>query len=88
VSSRRDDVNLIRVSVSDTGIGLPARPVDEIFNAFVTTKPLGTGMGLSISRSIIEAHRGRLWAESNESGGATFMFVLPAHYPSSGRRIR
>ncbi len=66
------------VSVSDTGIGLPAQQADQLFDAFFTTKPEGTGMGLSISRSIIEAHHGRLWATPNSPGGATFLFALPA----------
>ena len=65
------------ISVSDTGTGLPSDKVDQIFNAFVTTKPQGTGMGLAISRSIIESHGGRLWATPNSGRGATFHFVLP-----------
>jgi PAS domain S-box-containing protein len=65
------------VSVADTGVGLPARNVDDIFNAFVTTKPGGVGLGLAISRSIVEVHGGRLWATSNAGGGATFSFTLP-----------
>jgi PAS domain S-box-containing protein len=64
-------------SVTDTGVGLPHHKGDQIFNAFVTTKAHGTGMGLSISRSIIESHGGRLWAESNSGSGATFLFTLP-----------
>jgi NO-binding membrane sensor protein with MHYT domain/nitrogen-specific signal transduction histidine kinase len=65
------------VCVSDTGVGLPARQADQIFNAFFTTKPHGTGMGLSISRSIVESHGGRLWAGSNAPRGAKFYFTLP-----------
>jgi signal transduction histidine kinase len=65
------------VSVSDTGIGLPAQQTDQIFNAFFTTKPHGTGMGLRISQSIIESHGGRLWAVDNFPRGATFHFTLP-----------
>jgi signal transduction histidine kinase len=65
------------LSVSDTGIGLPPQQADQIFNAFFTTKPHGTGMGLRISRSIIESHGGRLWASANEGRGATFYFTLP-----------
>jgi signal transduction histidine kinase len=65
------------VSVADTGVGLPATNVDDIFNAFVTTKPGGTGMGLAISRSIIEVHGGSLWATANAERGATFSFTLP-----------
>ncbi|HET8925347.1 MAG TPA: PAS domain-containing protein [Candidatus Acidoferrum sp.] len=65
------------ISVSDTGVGLPADEADQIFNAFFTTKPQGTGMGLAITRSIIEAHGGRLWASANIGRGATFHFTLP-----------
>ena len=65
------------ISVSDTGVGLPAEKADQIFNAFFTTKPQGSGMGLAISRSIVESHGGRLWATANDGRGATFHFTLP-----------
>jgi C4-dicarboxylate-specific signal transduction histidine kinase len=65
------------VSISDTGVGLLAQQADQIFNAFFTTKPNGTGMGLSISRAIVEAHGGRLWAGVNSPRGASFHFSLP-----------
>jgi signal transduction histidine kinase len=65
------------VSVRDTGIGLPQQ-ADQIFKAFFTTKPHGTGMGLSISRSIVESHGGRLWASANSPRGASFYFTLPS----------
>ena len=65
------------ISVSDTGVGLPADQADQIFNAFFTTKPQGSGMGLAISRSIVESHGGRLWASANDGRGATFHFTLP-----------
>ena len=65
------------ISVSDAGVGLPPNHADEIFDAFFTTKPTGTGMGLPISRSIIESHGGRLWAAANAGPGATFQFTLP-----------
>jgi PAS domain S-box-containing protein len=65
------------VSVSDTGVGLPAQQADQIFDSFFTTKPHGTGMGLRISRSIVESHGGRLWAGSNSSRGASFHLTLP-----------
>jgi signal transduction histidine kinase len=58
-------------------VGLPREQVDHIFNAFVTTKLHGTGMGLSISRSIVESHGGRLWAADNSPRGASFCFTLP-----------
>jgi C4-dicarboxylate-specific signal transduction histidine kinase len=66
------------LSVQDRGIGLDAGQVDSVFEAFYTTKPHGMGLGLAISRSIIEAHGGRLWAQSNHGPGATFAFSLPA----------
>jgi len=65
------------ISVSDTGVGLPPKQADQIFNAFFTTKPQGTGMGLSISRSIVESHSGRLWATDNSPRGAIFYLSLP-----------
>jgi signal transduction histidine kinase len=65
------------VSVSDTGVGLPSQHADQIFNAFFTTKRHGTGMGLSISRSIVESHGGRLWAGDNAPHGASFSVILP-----------
>jgi signal transduction histidine kinase len=67
----------VLVSVSDTGVGLPPQQAEQIFNAFFTTKPHGTGMGLRISRSIIESHGGHLWAANNSPRGASFCFTLP-----------
>jgi PAS domain S-box-containing protein len=67
----------LQFSVSDTGVGLPAEKVDQIFSAFFTTKPKGSGMGLAISRSIVESHGGQLWASANRGRGATFHFTLP-----------
>jgi len=66
----------VLISVSDTGLGLPAEKADKIFEAFFTTKPQGSGMGLAISRSIIESHGGRLWATPNVGRGASFHFSL------------
>ena len=66
------------VSVSDTGAGLPADKLEQIFSAFFTTKSAGTGMGLAISRTIVESHEGRLWAADNGGRGAVFHFSLPA----------
>jgi len=76
VSTRHEGTEVM-VSVSDTGVGMPADKMKEIFNAFVTTKPEGTGMGLAISRTIVESHGGRLWAMANAGRGATFHFSLP-----------
>jgi PAS domain S-box-containing protein len=71
------DVGQLLISVSDNGVGLPVGQVDQIFRAFFTTKDNGTGMGLPISRSIIESHGGRLWATGDCGRGATFQFTLP-----------
>lgn len=65
------------ISVSDTGVGLLAENADQIFSAFFTTKPEGSGMGLAVSRSIVESHGGSLWATANDGRGATFHFTLP-----------
>ena len=70
-------------SVSDTGVGLPMEKMDQIFSAFFTTKPQGSGMGLAISRSIVESHGGRLWATANDGRGATFYFSLPIRVTES-----
>jgi PAS domain S-box-containing protein len=78
VKTERGECGQVLISVSDTGAGLPAGNADEIFNAFFTTKSHGSGMGLAISRSIVESHGGRLWATSNDGRGATFYFTLPA----------
>jgi C4-dicarboxylate-specific signal transduction histidine kinase len=78
VQSQRGENGQVLISVTDTGIGLPPQQADQIFNAFFTTKPHGTGMGLRISRSIIESHGGRLWATGASGRGATFQFTLPA----------
>jgi PAS domain S-box-containing protein len=77
IKSQPDDGQLL-ISVSDTGVGLPLGQADQIFKAFFTTKHNGTGMGLPISRSIIESHGGRLWAAGVPGNGATFQFTLPA----------
>jgi PAS domain S-box-containing protein len=79
IGSKRMESEQIVVSVSDSGIGLPPQHTEQIFNAFFTTKPHGTGMGLRISRSIIESHGGRLWAADNSPRGASFYFTLPTN---------
>jgi len=78
IKSQHSENEHLLVSVSDTGVGLPAQQADQIFNAFFTTKPDGTGMGLRISRSIVESHGGRLWAADNSPRGASFYLTLPA----------
>ena len=78
IHSRSADCEQVMVSVSDTGGGLPSQQADQIFNAFFTTKAHGTGMGLRISRSIVESHGGRLWAADNSPRGASFHLTLPA----------
>jgi PAS domain S-box-containing protein len=77
IKSQGVEEEQLLVSVSDTGVGLPPGQADEIFNAFFTTKPHGTGMGLRICRSIVESHGGRLWAADNSPRGASFHFALP-----------
>jgi signal transduction histidine kinase len=77
VKSQKTENEEVLVSASDTGVGLPPQQADQIFNAFFTTKPHGTGMGLRISRSIVESHGGRLWAADNSPRGASFYFALP-----------
>jgi len=77
IKSQRAENEEVVVSVTDTGVGLPPQQAEQIFNAFFTTKPHGTGMGLRISRSIIESHGGRLWAANNTPRGANFCFTLP-----------
>jgi PAS domain S-box-containing protein len=79
IRSQRSENEHILLSVSDTGVGLPVQQVDQIFEAFFTTKVQGIGMGLSISRSIVESHGGRLWAAGNSGRGATFHLTLPTN---------
>ena len=77
VKSRQADDGQVLICISDTGVGLSPEQAEQIFNAFFTSKPHGTGMGLPISRSIIESHGGRLWTAGNSPRGATFCFTLP-----------
>ena len=72
----------VLVTVRDCGIGMKPEDLDRMFDAFFTTKPRGMGMGLSISRSIIEAHGGRIWATPNDGPGLTVQFSLPAEAPA------
>jgi signal transduction histidine kinase len=77
IRSRPYDDDHVAVAVQDAGVGIDAQKTDQLFTAFYTTKAGGLRMGLSISRSIIEAHGGRLWATPNPDHGATFHFALP-----------
>lgn len=77
VRTHVEGASLVYVSVHDTGVGLPAEDSERVFERFYSTKPSGMGMGLSISRSIVEAHGGKLWAAANPAGGATFSLTLP-----------
>jgi signal transduction histidine kinase len=78
ITSQQNENGQLLISVGDTGVGLQQGQAEQIFSAFFTTKPQGTGMGLPISRSIIESHGGRLWATAHSSRGATFQFTLPS----------
>jgi C4-dicarboxylate-specific signal transduction histidine kinase len=79
IRSRQDETQQVLVSVTDCGVGISAENADRLFNAFFTTKSSGMGIGLSICRSIMEAHGGRLWATENVPHGATFQFTLPVN---------
>jgi signal transduction histidine kinase len=79
ISTERDVEDHVRLAVRDAGVGLDPGDIDKIFNAFYSTTNGGMGVGLSISRSIIERHHGRLWAEPNDDQGATFAFSIPCH---------
>jgi signal transduction histidine kinase len=78
VSARTDGTQGVEIAVSDTGAGIAAAAIGQVFEPFYTTKAKGMGMGLSISRTIIEAHGGKLWAESRHGRGACFLFTVPA----------
>jgi signal transduction histidine kinase len=77
IGSAKDDSQSVLVAVQDSGPGLNPGSLERLFQAFYTTKPQGMGMGLAISRSIVEAHGGRLWATANVPHGAVFQFTLP-----------
>jgi signal transduction histidine kinase len=77
VKTNRDEGDHVRVSITDAGSGFTPEAADKLFEAFYTTKADGMGIGLSVSRSIIEKHQGRLWAEPNLGPGVTFSFSIP-----------
>jgi signal transduction histidine kinase len=83
VRSDQDEDGKLIIAVSDSGEGVDAANLEHVFDAFFTTKPDGMGMGLAISRTIFEAHGGRLWATSNSPKGAVFQFTLPANAESA-----
>jgi signal transduction histidine kinase len=77
IGTEHDDSNHVRVTVQDSGVGFPPQDADRLFDAFYTTKDNGMGIGLSVSRSIVEKHHGRLWAVPNDGPGATVSFSIP-----------
>jgi signal transduction histidine kinase len=77
ISTARDEGDAVRVVLEDAGLGFDPETADRLFEPFYTTKSSGMGIGLSISRSIIERHQGRIWAERNDGAGATFSFSIP-----------
>jgi signal transduction histidine kinase len=85
IATEGDVDNRVRLTVRDSGIGLDAQSADKLFDAFYTTKTEGMGIGLSVSRSIIERHHGRLWAVPNDGPGTTFAFAIPAAPQSAAR---
>ena len=78
IRTEREDGDRVRVSVRDAGVGVDPQNMNKLLDAFYTTKTDGMGIGLSVSRSIIERHHGRLWAEPNDGPGATFSFSIPS----------
>ena len=78
IRTESDNGNNVRLTVQDTGIGIEPEAIGRLFDPFYTTKEDGTGIGLSVSRSIVEAHRGRIWATKNDGPGSSFIFSIPS----------
>jgi signal transduction histidine kinase len=87
IRTERDDPDRVRLTVEDVGTGLDPAAADRLFDAFYTTKSDGMGIGLSVSRTIIERHGGRLWAASNQGPGATFAFSIPCKPDDAFARV-
>jgi signal transduction histidine kinase len=83
VRTRRHQSDQVLVAIEDVGVGIEPENASRLFSAFYTTKPAGLGMGLSICRSIVEAHGGRIWASRNAGPGMTFQFTVLPHNPAS-----
>jgi signal transduction histidine kinase len=79
IRTESEGTDHVRVTVRDAGVGIERQGMDKVFDAFYTTKSGGMGIGLSVSRSIVERHRGRLWVEPNDGPGATFAFSIPSN---------
>jgi signal transduction histidine kinase len=88
IQTQRSEEGQVLTIVRDSGIGITPENIDHVFTAFHTTKPGGLGMGLSISRSIVENHSGRLWVTDHEGPGASFCFALPSHPSESGPEVK
>jgi signal transduction histidine kinase len=87
IRTRQSGTDQILVAVEDAGVGIEPDDLNQLFGAFYTTKPDGMGLGLSISRSIVEAHGGRVWATRNPGAGMTFQFTLSAYREQAGNTI-
>jgi C4-dicarboxylate-specific signal transduction histidine kinase len=87
VATQRDGADAVRVVVQDAGVGFDTATVEKLFHPFYTTKAHGMGIGLSVSRSIVENHQGRLWAERNDGPGATFLVSIPSGSDRSGAAV-
>jgi signal transduction histidine kinase len=85
IKTAGDEGNRVRLTVQDTGVGITPQDIEKLFDSFFTTKSDGMGMGLSISRSIIERHSGRLWATPNDGPGATFSFSIPCKFQNPAK---